>query len=133
MTGEELYELINLYAENKKEQDAYKKLVERDNTKIKEEMEARNISEFTAGQYVAKKIVSETSKFDEERLLKYLHDNNITECIQTREIVNFDVLEDMIYHDKIDKDILAGMSACQTTKQTVSLRISKAKNKESEE
>jgi len=40
-----------------------------------------------------------------------------------------DLLEDALYHDRIDKDTVVEMDKCRESKEIVQLRISKKKEK----
>ena len=137
MTGQEIQEsieatnnldsLIPRYAENKAMLDDYKKICDEENKKIKELMDEGS---YEANGYKATKSVQVRETMNEDKLLDVLqnisgsYENGL---IKTKEYVDMDVLESMLYKGKIPKDILMQIDKCRETKEVVTLRISKVK------
>lgn len=122
--------LIPQYAENKSMLDDYKKICDDENKKIKELMEEGS---YEAGGYKATKSVTTRETMNEDKLLDVLKQYP-TACyeqglIKTKEYVDMDVLESMIYKGVIDKNVLLEIDKCRESKEVVTLRISKVKEK----
>ena len=66
---------------------------------------------------------------NEEKLLTLLKEKGYETVIRTKEYVDMDLLEDALYHDRIDKDTVVEMDKCRESKEIVQLRISKKKEK----
>ena len=125
--SETLEELIPRYALNKSELDAYKKLCDTDNAKIKDIMLQSQEKKHEAGDYVATVTVSERETMNEEMLLEIAHHYGIPEIVKTKEYIDFDALEDAIYNGRIPQDILLQMNKARQVKEVVTLKVSKKK------
>ena len=53
--------------------------------------------------------------------------NNITNAIRTKEYVDLDLLENMMYHNEIPQDVIVQMGDCKSEKEVITLRVSKRK------
>lgn len=120
--------LIPQYAENKSMLDDYKKICDDENKKIKELMEEGS---YEAGGYKATKSVTTRDSMNENKLLDVLSKAGFkdTPIIKTKEYVDMDELESAIYKGLIEKDILMEIDKCRESKEVVTLRISKIKEK----
>ena len=119
--------LIPAYAENKAILDDYKKICDKENKQIKELM---TDDTYEAGGYKATKSVQVRESMNEDKLLDMLKDvggSYENGLIKTKEYVDMDVLESMLYKGKIPKDILMQIDKCRESKEVVTLRISKIK------
>jgi len=123
----ELEQLIPQYAQNKSELDSYKKICDKENARIKELMAESKETKVTAGGYTASYIVSTRDTMNEEKLLNIAHKYNIQNVIKTKEYIDFDALEDAIYHGNIIQPALLEMETARESKEVVTLRITKAK------
>lgn len=128
-----LKDLIVAYVQNKSELDDYKKICDRQNAEIKEQMKESNLTEFEADGYVAKYSVTKRESMNEDKLLDILKElptaNNLN-LIKTKEYVDMDALESAIYNEQIPQDVMLKLSLCRESKEVVTLRVSKAKKKE---
>lgn len=121
--------LIPQYAENKSMLDDYKKICDSENKQIKELMDEGS---YEAGGYKATKLVSVRETMNEDKLLDILqnisgsYENGL---IKTKEYVDMDVLESMLYKGLIDKEVLMEIDKCRESKEVITLRISKVKEK----
>ena len=115
-----LNELIPNYYNNKEKMEKYKKLVDKQNKDIKELME--DTYAYETGKYRAVLSTSTRVTMDEERLLGIPKKNNIN-CIRTKEYVDMDMLENMIYHNEIPKDVLKLIGTCKDEKEVKTLRV----------
>lgn len=124
--------LIPQYAENKSILDDYKKICDDENKQIKEMMEEGS---YEAGGYKATKSVQIRESMNEDKLLDILqnisgsYENGL---IKTKEYVDMDVLESMLYKGLIDKEVLMEIDKCRESKEVVTLRISKVKEKKND-
>lgn len=130
MNNNELEELINAYRTNKQEVDDLKKVVDRQNKEIKDIMLEEDLKEFTTyNNYTAKIIVTEKDTMNEELLLSRLQvvKDKYPNLIKTREYVDLDELENLVYNNLLDDNTISKVNSCITTKEVVQLRISKKK------
>ena len=130
MNNNELEELINAYRNNKQEVDDLKKVVDRQNKEIKDIMLEEDLKEFTTyNNYTAKIIVTEKDTMNEELLLSRLQvvKDKYPNLIKTREYVDLDELENLVYNNLLDENTIEKVNSCITTKEVVQLRISKKK------
>lgn len=120
--------LIPQYAENKSMLDDYKKICDDENKQIKELMDEGS---YEAGGYKATKTVTTRDSMNEAKLLDVLTKAGFkdTSIIKTKEYVDMDELESAIYKGLIEKDILMEIDKCRESKEVVTLRISKIKEK----
>lgn len=120
-----LTNLIPKYAENKHEMDTLKKVCDKENAQIKSFMKEIKQDKFEAGDYVANYSVQNRTNVNEEKLLEVLKNVKLNEAIKTREYVDFDVLEDLIYKDKVNKQTKLEIDNCNESKQVEVLKITK--------
>ena len=137
ISEEELDKLIASYILNKGEFDSLKKITERDNGRIKDMMFELNLSERQVGDKIVKRIVQERESLNEERLLELIKAKCSPEIqariIKTREYVDTDCLEDVIYGGALSSDFLLDMDTCREVKEVVTLRVSKVKKAKEED
>lgn len=131
-----LDELIPQYALNKTEADAYKKLCDRDNAKIKDIMLKADEKEHEAGQYVAKITISKRETMNEDILLSLLETvphytklANDLGIVKVKSYVDFDALEKAIYDGKFTDAELLELGTAREVKEVVSLKVTKRKEK----
>lgn len=117
-----LNELLPIFYTNKEKAEKYKKLAEEQNAEIKKIMGDEYL--FENDEYRAVLSTATRVTMDENKLLDILKKNNIN-CIRTREYVDMDALENLIYHNDIPKDVLKLISKCKSEKETKSLRVTK--------
>lgn len=123
-----LDELIPAYAFNKDELDSYKKICDEENNKIKSLMMDAKCDNYTAGGFVAKKIIQHKESMNEDKLLAVLKQFNIP-CTKTVEVVDMDALESYLYKntDNLPAGFAEKLAACKTTTDVVQLRVSAVK------
>ena len=124
----ELDVLIPQYAENKAMLDDYKKICDTENKQIKELMEEGT---YEASGYKATKSVQVRESLNEDKLLELLIAKGYkdTKVIKQKYYVDMDALESAIYSGQIPKEDLLDIDKCRETKEVVTLRISKVKEK----
>lgn len=124
---ETLESLIERYALNKNELDAYKKLCDKDNSEIKRMMLDDGLDTFTSKNYSASISKAKRETFDEDKLIDVLKASNLKSVICTKEYVDMDALESAIYNGKVPSDVLIKMNDCKNVKEVITLRVSKKK------
>ncbi len=123
----ELSKLIPQYYEHKQNLEEQKKIVDAENADIKREMEQQNIKDFEIDGLSAKYVVAKKETMLEDKLLAVLKEKGYTDCIKTKEYVDMDVLESMLYHNQIDTDTIMNMDKCKKVTETIQLRVTKKK------
>lgn len=125
----ELDELIPQYGENKAILDDYKKICDSENARIKELMDDATTHE--VGSWKATKSVQHRESMNEEKLLDVAskHSYYLSDIIKTKRYIDMDVLEALIYKGLVPKDVLMEIDKCRETKDVVTLKITKIKEK----
>lgn len=118
-----LDELITSYYENKVTQDNYKKICDGQNKEIKSLLGIGSY-ETESGEYKATNYETIKVEMDEDKLLEILKANNI-KAIKTKEYVDMDALENLIYHNEISGDVLKLISECKYEKKSQTLRVTR--------
>lgn len=129
---ESLEDMIQIYVGKKEELDPLKKQVDDYNKRIKSEMANRDLTEFTVGDIRASISITPKSDFNELQAIEILRKNltpeQFNKVVKTREYIDDDAFESLVYNHEVDAAILA---PAETPKEpTVTLRIGKAKKGE---
>lgn len=124
--------LIPQYAENKSMLDDYKKICDEENKQIKDMMEEGS---YEAGGWKATKTISTRETMNEDKLLDVAKKNSyyLSDIIKTKEYIDMDKLESLLYKGNISKEVLLEIDKCRESKEVVTLRISKVKEKKDAE
>ena len=130
--------LITGYIGDKSQLDALKKSVDLTNGRIKDMMAVLGISERVVGNNVAKRVIQVKETLNPERLLDLVKSADLPEevrskMIKTQEYVDTDSLEDAIYNGAVTPEFLLSLDSCRETKEVVTLRISKLKERKETE
>ena len=129
MTDEELESAVLAYKDAKESEKAVKKAVSDYGTQIKEGLQNRNETEFIAGDIRAYITVTENSEVNElqaiEILRKSLTPEQFAKVVKTREYIDDDEMEKLVYAHEVDAEILA--PAVTPKAPTVTLRLGKVK------
>lgn len=116
---------IECFYEDKKQLDTYKKSTDEYNKEIKKLMNELNKTEFeTDSGLVAKINIQNRESFNEDKLIEKLKELKGNTAIKTKEYVDMDELEDLIYNGYIDA---AQLSSCKVSKEVVTLKVSERK------
>lgn len=130
MTDEELESAVLAYKDAKESEKSVKKAVSDYGTQIKEGLQNRNETEFIAGDIRAYITVTENSEVNElqaiEILRKELTPEQFAKVVKTREYIDDDEMEKLVYAHEVDAEILA--PAVTPKAPTVTLRLGKVKN-----
>lgn len=130
MTDEELESAVLAYKDAKESEKSVKKAVSDYGTQIKEGLQNRNETEFIVGDIRAYITVTENSEVNElqaiEILRKELTPEQFAKVVKTREYIDDDEMEKLVYAHEVDAEILA--PAVTPKAPTVTLRLGKVKN-----
>lgn len=130
-----LKNLVSEYGQQKDRLDALDKIVKDINKEIKKFMSENSIEECTSDDgYAVKYIVSERETINELRLIEILTTKHaeLTETfglVKMKPYVDFDAIEKETYAGNISTDVLKDIGDCKETKEVVSIRLSKPKEK----
>lgn len=122
-----LEELIPAYGENNSELNSYKKICADENAQIKELMAKEKLKEKTVDGWTASVRIKTTESFNEEKLLNIAKQLGLNDIIKTKEYVDTDVMEELIYNGTITQDMLLEIAKAQEVKETATLYIKKKK------
>lgn len=129
MTDAELECAVINYHDAKESEKAVKKAVAEFGTQIKEGLQNRNETEFIAGDIRAYITVTENSDVNElqaiEILRKELTPEQFSKVVKTREYIDDDELEKLVYAHEVDAEILT--PSVTPKAPTVTLRLGKVK------
>lgn len=128
----DLDSLIPQYFTVNSELNTYKKHRDIINADIKAIMGDHALPNYIAGDYKATLSISDTVTMDEDILLDILHKHPTLAffCVKTKEYVDFDALESLIYKGEIGEDILLEMDRAKKTTTKETLRVTKVKKGE---
>lgn len=124
--------LIPQYAANKREQDSYKKICDKENAQIKAVMADFALQHYEAGGYKATYSIQRRESVNEEMLLEIAHQHGIKEIVKTKEYIDFDALENAIYNGLIPEKIVEEMGTATEVKEIPVLKITKIKEEKKE-
>lgn len=117
---------IECFYEDKQQLDNYKKSTDEYNKEIKKLMNELNKTEFeTDNGLIAKINVQNRESFNEDKLIEKLKELDGTSAIKTKEYVDMDELEDLIYNGQIDASEL---TPCKVSKEVITLKVSERKD-----
>lgn len=123
--------IIKCFYEDKQKLDIYKKSTEKYNSEIKELMSKLDKDVFeTDDGLLAKMSIQQRESFDEDKLIEKLKALNGHTAIKTKEYVDMDELENLIYNGHLDASQL---SNCKIVKKVITLKVNKRKGKLSNE
>ena len=123
MKDEELSKLIDEYGTKKAEFEAVKGHTD----VIKAGIEATGDNTFETDLFKATRYVTTTPIVDENAWLRVLKEHGYTAPIKTKEYVDTDELERLVYSGEIPKDILLELNKYKTDKVSVGLKLTRKK------
>ena len=121
MTDKELTELINEYGTKKAEFEA----VKGNSDKIKKGIEATGNGTFETDLFKATRYTTTSVNVDEVAWLRILKEHGFTAPIKTKEYVDTDEFEKLVYEGAIPKDVLLELAKYKTEKVSVGLKLTK--------
>lgn len=121
----DLSTLIDSYKNSKDNENEYKKLSKDLGDQIKSEFVSRKIDKFASDKYVATVSITQKESINQDRAIIILKDNlsndQLDQVIKTKEYIDEDALEKLIYNGEVQADLLA--NAIEKGKPTTTLRI----------
>lgn len=121
--------IVLSYQNAKKQESAVKKVVADLGGTIKQELQNRDITEFIAGDVRASITITPNSEVNElqaiEILRKALTPEQFSKVVKTREYIDDDEFEKLVYAHEVDAEIL--QPAVTPKAPTVTLRLGKVK------
>lgn len=124
-----LQELIPTYGEVKINYDKYKKEEGTLNKEIKSVISQAKLTndDIKVDGWKVDYSTRESVSWDEDAVLAFMHahEKEFTDCIKTKEYVDLDVLEDLMYKNKIPKKLQTGIKKFMETKIVEVLKIKK--------
>lgn len=130
-----LSDLMESYNQYKEQEKKIKKLLSEQNTNIKGILSANDSLKNEDGDYVysngnlVAKLSNRISKSLNEDMLLQVAKKHKLDIIRTKEYVDMDALEDLMYKDQLSKDIKLDILECEQTKVTPTLTIKAIKRK----
>ena len=129
MEDSELGGIILDYQSAKKQETSIKKMVSDLGGTIKQEMQNRDVTEFVIGDVRASITITPNHDINElqaiEILRKALTPEQFSKVVKTREYIDDDEFEKLVYAHEVDAEIL--MPAVTPKAPTVTLRLGKVK------
>lgn len=124
-----LYAVVQSYNNAKKEETSIKKVVSDLGGTIKQELQNRDVTEFIAGDVRASITITPNQDINElqaiEILRKALTPEQFSKVVKTKEYIDDDEFEKLVYAHEVDAEIL--MPAVTPKAPTVTLRLGKVK------
>ena len=131
---EKLNQLVSHYGELDNQIKTLTKEFDSDKVTIKNLMGDNNIDDCTAGGYTVTRQVSYRTKYNEDKMLDILKADwkqryGDIECpyIKTKEVVDMDALEAVIYANELPNEVMMKLNDCQEKTEVVALKCTKAK------
>ena len=128
-TQDNLIDVVLTYKEEKAKETAIKKVVKNLGDSIKEELQNRNLTEFIAGDVRASITITENQDVNELQAIEILREKltpeQFSKVVKTREYIDDDEFEKLVYAHEVDAEIL--MPAVTPKAPTVTLRLGKVK------
>lgn len=126
----ELDELAKEYYSNKEEEKALKKELSEQNTEIKrllQENPALKTSDgdyiYNAGTLVVKLANRCTKTLNEDKLLEVAKKHKLKSIIKTKEYVDIEALEDLMYKGQIEPEVKQALLECEEVKNSPTLTV----------
>lgn len=120
----ELNNLIKDFYTNDNLCKKYKKIADPIKEQIKNIMIDKNLQSYKFDDYKTSCSVIQSASFDPDILLAIVKDMGLTQLIKTKEYVDEDLLEQMLYKQNLDASKFA---PAQIIKESVRLQVSKQK------
>lgn len=113
--------LLSGYKQNKESLDNYKKICDEENQQIKDIMKANNIEKYTSLDGIkATFSIQKRQDFNDEKLLQKIKELGFNNIVKTKEYVDMDGLENLIYNGELDGSAIAD---CRIIKEVETLRV----------
>lgn len=125
-----LKDLVTNYYENKEDEKTIKKLVSEQNADIKRLLMENDNLKTSDGDYIyntgtiVAKLADKVSKtLNEDKLLSVAKKYKISGIVKTKEYIDMDALEDMMYKGQLSAEIKQEIAKCEEIKRTPTLTV----------
>lgn len=122
-----LREKVLEYVPKNEQSNKLKKIVSNLNNEIKALMEKLKMTSFKADDMVVSISTTESASFDEEVLLAVVKQLGMTDLIKTREYVDMQGLEAVLYDKNVPSEVKAMFATAQIMSTTTKLTAKRAK------
>lgn len=124
-----LPDMIDVYKKGKDQESKLHKENSEMGDEIKKVMTSNNLDDFSSNNWTAKISVTQKEDFNELKAIDILKDNlskeDLSTVVRTKEYIDDDALEKLVYSGKFD---IGKLQCCRTLgKEVVTLRITKKK------
>ncbi len=127
---DKLKNLVKEYYVNKEDEKTIKKLLSEQNAELKQLLTEREDFKnsdgdyvYNTGELVCKLSNRLTKTLNEDKLLEIAKKHALNNLIKTKEYVDTDILEDLMYKGQIPDDIKAEIAECIQVKTTPTLTV----------
>ena len=128
-TQDSLFDVVLNYKDAKAKETDVKKVVKNLGDLIKSELQNRNLTEFIAGDVRASITITPNQDVNELQAIEILRSSltpeQFSKVVKTREYIDDDEFEKLVYAHEVDAEIL--MPAVTPKAPTVTLRLGKVK------
>lgn len=128
-TQDSLFDVVLNYKDAKAKETDVKKVVKNLGDLIKSELQNRNLTEFIAGDVRASITITPNQNVNELQAIEILRSSltpeQFSKVVKTREYIDDDEFEKLVYAHEVDAEIL--MPAVTPKAPTVTLRLGKVK------
>lgn len=115
-------ELIQKYYHIKKDEKEVKQVVDELNEKIKSYFKEKRLDKYETNDYKASVTKVIKKNYIDKLLIPRLKSLGFSEAIDKVEVINNDVLESLLYNNKLK---IEDIEDCQNIQETISLRVTK--------
>ena len=115
-------ELIQKYYHIKEDQKEVKQVVDELNEKIKSYFKEKRLDKYETNDYKASVTKVIKKNYIDKLLIPRLKSLGFSEAIDKVEVINNDVLESLLYNNKLK---IEDIEDCQNIQETISLRVTK--------
>lgn len=115
-------ELIQKYYQVKEDEKEVKQVVDELNEEIKIYFKENNLDKYETNDYKASVTKVVKKKYIDKLLIPRLKSLGFSEAIDKVEVINNDVLESLLYNNKLK---IEDIEDCQNIQETISLRVTK--------
>lgn len=129
--NENFERLIIEFGTNKTASDNLKKVADGQKNEIKKIMLADKLTTASAGGYKVTLSTYQDQSMDEDKLIEVLKKHSMVKgIIKTKEYVDMDALEQVLYNADLDNEVLLDIDSCRKSKDITKLILSRVKKKE---
>jgi len=133
--SKKLDEMVSHYGELDNQIKTLSKELDSDKVTLKNTLAKEGLDSYSAGGYKVTKVTSTRTKVDEDKMIKILKEDwenkygKNSECpyIKTKEYIDMDGLEAVIYSGELSSEVMAKLGTCKEDTEVVALKCTKEK------